>query len=105
MDRSIDFELLTMTREQDRFGQWHETPTARNVYGQISSVSASEFFAAGQNGFKPEYRLTMFGPDYQGEQLVRIGGIVYQVYRIYKGRKDSLELYLERRAGNAADDR
>ena len=50
MDRSIAFYLLTSVAYQDELKQWHKTTRKREVYGQLSSVSASEFFAGGQNG-------------------------------------------------------
>ena len=104
MDRSIQFSLISKTREKNEFGLYEETVTLKSVYGQISSVSASEFFAAGQNGFKPEYRLTMFEPDYSGEDEVVIGNVIYSVYRTYHARNDMIELYVERRAGNQMEE-
>lgn len=100
MDRSIQFTLLPVTRTQDAIGQFIESATPRLVYGQITSVSADEFFAGGQNGFKPEYRVTMFAPDYQGERRCLIDNVEYSVYRTYYGRTDNVELYLERRVGD-----
>ena len=67
MDKSVAFYLVAKTVEQDDFGQFIEETTNRLCYGQIGSVSMTEFYSAGQNGFKPEYRITMFGPDYEGE--------------------------------------
>lgn len=104
MDRSIVFTLLTVERAQDTFGQWKEEATRSTVYGQISSVSMDEFFAGGQNGYKPEYRITMFGPDYNDEQRCEIDGVEYSIYRIYRGRTDTVELYVERRAGDKLPD-
>ena len=80
--------------------QWVENVTRRPVYGQIGSVSASEFFAGGQNGFKPEWRVTMFGPDYEGEDDAEIDGEVYSIYRVFRARNDRVELYMERRTGD-----
>jgi len=100
MDKSIVFQLLTVTRTPDSIGQYVDTVTKRTVYGQISSVSMDEFFAGGQNGFKPEYRITMFGPDYEGELRCEIDNVEYSIYRVYHGRTDTVELYLERRAGD-----
>ena len=74
MDRSIVFELLTVERQQNSIGAYTETVTEKKVYGGIQSVSRDEFFAGGQNGFKPEYRITMFGPDYGGQMRCRIDG-------------------------------
>ena len=100
MDRSITFDLLSVTSAKNSFGMYEETVTSRTVFGQIGSVSASEFFAAGQNGFKPEYRLTMFGPDYQNERRCLVDGVEYSIYRVYHSRTDTVELYLEKRAGD-----
>lgn len=102
MDRSIQFTLLSVTRTQDSIGQFIETETPRLVYGQITSVSADEFFSGGQNGLKPEYRVTMFEPDYQDERRCLIGETEYSIYRVYRGRTDTVELYLERRTGDHA---
>lgn len=100
MDRSIAFYLLTPTRTQDVIGQWTETVQRRRVFGQATSVTSSEFFAGGQNGFQPDLRVVMFAPDYQGEENVEIDGKIYSVYRRYYGRTDNVELYLERRRGD-----
>lgn len=94
------FNLIKETQTQDEIGQWIQTPVKRQVYGQITSVSADEFFAAGQNGIRAEFRIVMFGPDYEGEENAEINGVVYSVYRVYRGRTDAVELYLERRAGD-----
>lgn len=100
MDKSIAFVLVAKNRTQDALKQWVETTVERNVFGQITSVSAQEFFAGGQNGFKPEFRIVMFGPDYEGEDEAIIDGVRFTIYRTYRGRYDAIELYLERRAGN-----
>jgi len=101
MDRSIDFVLLQKTRTKNTFGYYEETVKERTVFGRIGDVSASEFFAGGQAGFKPEYRITMFAPDYEGEDQCQIGDETFSIYRTYHATTDTLELYLERRAGNA----
>lgn len=100
MDRSIQFTLLGVSTSQDSIGQFIETATPRTVYGQITSVSADEFFSGGQNGFKPEYRVTMFRYDYQGERRCLIDDVEYSIYRTYYGRTDTVELYLEKRTGD-----
>lgn len=100
MDKSVVFTLISVERVQDTIGQWTETDVRHTVYGQITSVSMDEYFAGGQNGFKPEYRITMFGPDYEGETRCEVDGVEYSIYRVYRGRTDTVELYLERRAGD-----
>ena len=100
MDRSIVFSLLAVEWTQDSIGQWKEEVSQSTVYGQIASVSMDEFFSGGQNGYKPEYRITMFGPDYNDEQRCEIDGVEYSIYRVYRGRTDTVELYVERRTGD-----
>ena len=53
------FYLLSAERSQDAIGQWVEERIERPVFGQVNSVTASEFFSGGQNGFKPDLRFTM----------------------------------------------
>lgn len=100
MDRSIVFYLLTTTEWQDELKQWQRTVEKREVFGQLSSVTANEFFAGGQNGFKPEFRIVMFEPDYHGEDNLEYDGKVYSVYRTYHAKNDMIELYCEKRAGD-----
>lgn len=105
MDKSIDFYLVSSTPAQDDIGQYVPgTPTKRKVYGQVMSVSADEFFAAGQNGITPDWRITMFAPDYQGEQDLEMNGVPYTVYRTYHRRDDIVELYVERRRGDVVQE-
>ena len=47
----------------------------------------------------PEYRFTMFAPDYEGERTVKYHGKAYSIYRTYLGRTDTIELYAERKGG------
>ena len=99
MDRSDIITLISVSRTQDAYGQWVETESTNDVYCQVDSVSQSEFFEGGRNGLNPEYRITMFFGDYCGERDVVYHGKAYSVYRTYKGRKDEIELYVERKGG------
>ena len=107
MDRSIAFYLVSDTYTQDAMGQQVATRTRRMVYGRINSVSRAEWSAAGEAGIKPEYQLTMFGPDYQGEKTVEmdVNGEtqVFGIYRTYQTTSDDLELYLEWKVGESND--
>lgn len=100
MDRSVTFKLIGTNWTQDSIGQWIETEVQRDVFGQISSVTANEFFAAGQNGISPEFRITMFCADYNGERDLIMNDQVYSIYRTYQTRNDKLELYVEKRRGD-----
>ena len=99
MDRSEVITLVSTVKTQDEYGVWRTTPTLRDVFCQVDSVTRNEFFEAGRNGLNPEYRFTMFFGDYDGEQTVIYNGLSYSVYRTYHARTDVLELYVERKGG------
>lgn len=99
MDNVI--ELLSATIERDKYGVERQIYTAREVFCQVHSVSRAEFFDGGRSGLNPEYQLTMFAGDYEGEGLVRYEGNTYAVYRTYKpDNSDYIELYIERKGGS-----
>lgn len=100
MEKSNVIQLLTTTYTADAIGQRVPTETARQVFCDVQSVTRSEWLDAGNRGFKPEYRVTMFAPDYAGEQVVVFEGVRYTIYRTYRRQDDDIELYLERRAGS-----
>lgn len=99
MDRSNTCELLAVTKAKDEYGVIRETVTARTVYCAVQSVTRAEFFDAGRSGLNPEYRLTMFAWDYQGEPMLRYSGKTYSIYRTYVSKTDEIELYVERKGG------
>lgn len=103
MDRSDVVTLVGYTRQQNSYGVWIETPTARDVFCQVNSVTRTEFFEGGRNGLKPEFRISLFAGDYNGEQTVIYKEKAYGVYRTYHAKTDELELYVERKGGVAVE--
>lgn len=101
MDRSTPIYLIAETQAKNAYGEWVSTETRRKVYANAKSVSSSEFFNAGQIGLSPEFRFTMFGPDYKGEKIVEYNGVRYAIYRAYQATTDTLELYVQREVGVA----
>lgn len=100
MDRSIVISLIAETVvESDLHVPQAVQQTERDVFADVTSVTGSEWFEGGRNGIVPEYRIVVFKYDYQGEQLLRYNGTVYQIYRTYDRRTDELELYCARRKG------
>lgn len=99
MDRSTPIMLLSTTKIQNDYGVWVESTTSRMVFCQVDSVTRAEFFDGGRNGLNPEYRMTMFFGDYNGEKLLSYNGQTYSVYRTYQGKNDTIELYVERKGG------
>lgn len=100
MDRSEVLTLIGTTRTQDEYGIWRETPTARNVFCQVNSITRSEFFDAGRNGLNPEFMFSMFAGDYEGERVCEYREQKYSIYRTYIARNDVIELYAERKGGS-----
>ena len=101
MDRSTPFYLIATTISTDAYGVQTKTETRKQVFGQVDSVSASEFFEGGRNGLAPELRFRMFRHDYSGEVIVEYELKRYSVYRTYRTRDDTIELYVERKKGTA----
>lgn len=101
MDRSDVMNLIAVTHEKDSKGVMRASETARQVFCKVDSVTGSEWFEGGRNGLNPEYRFTMFEPDYNGEEIAEYNNSRYTIYRTYHTKDDMIELYAERRKGNA----
>ena len=100
MDRSIVITLISETiLESDLHVPQAIQQTERDVFADVTSVTGREWFDGGRNGIVPKYRIVLFKYDYQGEQIVRINGTEYQIYRTYDRRTDELELYVAKRKG------
>lgn len=99
MDRSNVIKLITETKTKNSYGVYETVLTYKQVFCNVSSVTMSEFFEGGRTGLKPEYRITMFSGDYDGEQLLEYEGKSYAIYRTYKKTTDTIELYVERKGG------
>lgn len=91
--------LRAVTITADAYGVPTETVTTSEVYARVESVSAAEFFDAGQNGLKPEFRFLVSAWDYNDEMELSYQGRLYSVYRTYRRNLDLVELYAERKVG------
>lgn len=99
MDKSSVIYLISKTYVKDALAQMVPQEVRRKVFCEKQSVGQSEFFAAGNAGFKAEYQLTMFGPDYHGEPEAEVDGEIYSIYRTYRRKNDDIELYLRKPVG------
>lgn len=99
MDRSDIVNLYTDTITYDDYGVARKQRTAKEVFCKVDSVTRAEFFEAGRQGLNPEYRVTMFFGDYNGEAVLGYKGRLYSVYRTYQAKTDVIELYVERQGG------
>lgn len=100
MDRSDTINLYSDTITYDEYGVAQKVRVAKEVFCKVDSVTRTEFFEAGRNGLKPEFRITMFVGDYDGESIVGYKGRTYSVYRTFLAKTDIIELYVERQTGS-----
>lgn len=99
MDRSEVCYLISQTHTRDANGIMQASETEKQVFCNVQSVSASEWFEGGRSGLNPVYRLTMFEPDYDGQEIVRFNGVRYAVYRTYHAKDNNIELYVQKEGG------
>lgn len=101
MDRSAVIYLVSETYTQNDYGVLVPETQKRKIYADVSSVTGTEWFEGGRNGLNPEFRMRVFAPDYEGEKVIEYNNVQYTIYRTYLGRNDILELYVQRKMGNA----
>lgn len=99
MDRSSVAVLVGADYKSDEIGRQVARETKKAVFCDVGSVSMDEMVEAGRIGFKPKYKLTLFRYDYNGEPEAELDGQRYRIYRTYLGRGETIELYLEKKAG------
>ena len=99
MNQAEKISLLASTYSQDEIGQWSETQTKTDVFAIVSSVTMSEFYQAGMQGFKPEFRMTVWMTEYSGEENLEYNGKIYTIYRTYLRDDGRIELYVTERKG------
>ena len=100
----VDTEITLIrptAREQDATGVWRDAGEEEHaIFARMDDVNRAEFFAAGQNGLRAEFRFTVNPVEYEGEKLCEWNGQRYAVYRTYHvPGTDELELYVQREVG------
>ncbi len=92
--------LITKSHSQDAIGQFIEKENSNEIFVKINNIGRNEWVAAGRNGLTPEIMLETAAVNYTGETEAEFQGTRYSIYRTYQGpNSDSVELYLERKAG------
>ena len=99
MNQAAKIALLKTTYTQDDLGEWGETSEEVNVFAYVSSVTMSEFYQAGLQGMKPEYRFLIWQTEYSGEELLKYGDNIYSIYRTYLRDDGRIELYVTLKKG------
>lgn len=100
MNHAHKITLLTSKYTQDAIGQWIKTVEETDVFGLVSSVTMSEFYQAGMQGFKPDFRITIWMTEYHDEEELVYNDKVYSIYRTYIRDDGRIELYVTERKGD-----
>lgn len=100
--------LISESYIKDEIGQLIPDETSTQAWAHLQSVTRSEWANAGQKGMQPQLVAITPIVNYHGESIVQIGAGEsqqrYSIYRTYFGpNSDTIELYLERKAGTCAD--
>ena len=100
----VDTEITLIkpsVRTQDDEGVWRSSSAVeRTILARMDDVTRAEFFAAGQNGMRSEFRFVVAPIEYEGEQICAWNGTRYAIYRTFHvPGTDDLELYVHREAG------
>ncbi len=101
MDRNDVLYLISTIYTPDEIGRQIPAEQRQKVYCAVRSISAAEFARAGQLGLNPERKFLLFAYDYRGQEIVEYHGARYSVYRTYLAENELMELYCERKAGDA----
>lgn len=100
MNLAEKISLITSEYTQDDIGQFIEEITKTEIFGIVESVTMSEFYQAGMQGMKPEYRITIWMTEYNGAENLEYNGKIYSIYRTYRREDGRIELYVTERKGD-----
>ena len=103
MNLAEKIALITTEYGQDDLGEWTETQTKTEVFAMVNSVTMNEFYNAGLQGFKPDYRFTVWLNEYDDQELVEYKDKIYAVYRSYRRDDGRIELYVNEKKGEEND--
>lgn len=100
MNRAKKINLLTSSYTSDDIGNITPIESKKAVFAYVRSASQSEFFNAGEAGFKPDKVFDVLLTEYDGQSGVEFGSDVYTIYRTYDRDDGRVELYAEKRVGS-----
>ena len=104
MNLAEKIALVSIEYAQDDLGEWTETRTKTEIFGWVESVSMSEFYQAGMQGLKPDYKFTIWMQEYGGQEIIEYSDKIYKVYRTFRRSDGRIELYVTERKGEEEDD-
>lgn len=111
MSDRVDMTIVLISYDQtsvelDAFLQpIEQTEIRAEVLATSVPVSRSEFYAAGERGFRPDFEFEINPAEYSGQEIAEVtdpeSGKTERcrIYRTYRSDPDTLELYMSRAAG------
>lgn len=100
MNRAKKIKLISNAYTCDDIGQFLPIESEKSVFAIVRSASQSEFFNAGENGFKPDKVFDVLLTEYDGQMRVKYDNEFYSIYRSYVRDDGRIELYTEKRVGD-----
>lgn len=101
MDELIEITLITEEITLGPCAQELRTETKRQtVFGRRKAITRAEWSEAGRRDINADYRVDIYGFEYEGQTTVEVGAAKYGVYRTYsRPNSDTIELYLQKKGG------
>jgi len=91
--------LQSVTIVEDEIGNQKQVISERMVFANELSVSAEEFYSAGQAGLRPTKRFEIYAFEYQGEERLKHDGVIYRIIRV-ETRGEKTRITCEEVVGN-----
>lgn len=103
MNQAKKISLISSAYTYSSIGVPVPRESKKNVFAFVFSVGQTEFFTAGQQGFKPDAVYAVRSTEYNGQKEIEVekNGMVerYAIYRTYDRTDGRTELYVSGRKG------
>ena len=99
---AVSCKLRTKTITSDSIGVQTETVVEKEIpIAKTERIYADEYYAANEQGLKPELRLLVSSLSYNGEPELEYMGTIYTIIRTQNANPDEISLICERKQKNA----
>lgn len=75
-------KLIKITYISDNVGNQIPEETSREVYANMFSISATEFYNAALAGLRPSFSFEIYSFEYDGETKLEYKGRTYNIIRV-----------------------
>lgn len=91
--------LLEIEKDIDVEGFEIEKQKERVVFAKKKSITQSEFYEAGRNGYKLSYKFVIKPYEYNGEKYILYNEEKHKIERTYEADSENLELICSKKVG------